>query len=190
MRPNFLTPHYNSMKSLTGRRFQKILALTIVILLCVFSQRFSMASEGADSAGQHSAKAEAAHSEEGGKFNPGNMIIEHVIDAHDWHIAGKGDQSISIPLPVIVYSKQRGLDMFLSSKFHHGHSTYKGYMLEKGKIVAVNETEEMEAHAATVNEEITAGLYDISLTKNAVSLMITCALTQKRPGAKRITVTY
>src|ERR1700722_10660124 len=58
------------------------------------------------------------------KFNAGDMIIEHVSDAHSWHIAG----NFSIPLPIILYSKDRGLMIFSSSKLKHG-AIFKG--LEK-----------------------------------------------------------
>lgn len=128
--------------------------------------------------------AGAEHTAEHGekKFNPGDMIFEHILDAHDWHLWGEGHSAVSIPLPVIVYSSQRGLDCFMSSHFHHGHKTYNGYMLHKGpnekkaSIVAVNEMEETDAHAATINEEATAGLWDISITKNVVSLIISCII--------------
>src|SRR3989344_4964478 len=69
-----------------------------------------------------------------GKFNAGELIIGHITDAHDWHIAGEGEHSIALPLPIIIYSKERGLSIFLSNKFEHGHKTYKGYMLEKNHI--------------------------------------------------------
>lgn len=164
------------MKSLTGRRFQHISSLLIVLLISVFTFHHSYAQEDTALADHtteatHEEKAEGAE-----KFNPGDMIIEHVIDAHDWHITGEGEHSISIPLPIILYSKERGLDVFLSSNFHHGHSTYKGYKLEKNTIVAVNEMEAGDAHEATVNEELTKGLYDFSLTKNATQLFITCMI--------------
>lgn len=110
------------------------------------------------------------------KFNAGELIIGHITDAHDWHIAGEGDHSISLPLPVIIYSKERGLDVFLSNKFEHGHKTYKGYKLEKNDIVAVDEMESVDAHHATVNEELTHGLWDISITKNVFSILVTFAL--------------
>ncbi len=105
------------------------------------------------------------------KFNAGKLIMEHIADAHDWHVAG----DFAIPLPVIIWSKERGLACFMSSNFHHGHSTYKGYMLEEGHVVAVNEMEETDAHHATVNEEVTAGLYDISITKNVTAMLISMA---------------
>lgn len=119
---------------------------------------------------------EATHEGKKEKFNAGKLISEHIGDAHDWHIMGEGESTVALPLPVIVYSKTRGLEMFLSSNFHHGHKTYKGYMLEENKIVAVNEMEEVEAHEATVNEEVTKELYDISITKNVATLLFSIAI--------------
>lgn len=106
------------------------------------------------------------------KFDAGELIMGHIADEHGWHIAGH----LSIPLPIIIYSSERGLDVFSSSKFEHGHKTYKGYKLEGNTVVAVNEMEETDAHAATVNEELTANLWDISITKNVASIFVTFAL--------------
>ncbi|MEZ5083354.1 MAG: F0F1 ATP synthase subunit A [Bacteroidales bacterium] len=102
------------------------------------------------------------HAEE---FNPGTMIVEHVVDAHEWHILTWGDKHISIPLPVIIYHKGN-LDVFMSGKFHHGHDEYKGYKLElegenKGKIVDA-ETGELPL--------------DLSITKNVLAMLISMML--------------
>jgi len=110
------------------------------------------------------------------KFNPGKMITDHITDAHDWHLWGEGHSSVSIPLPVILYSAERGLDVFMSGKFHHGEDTYMGYGLKDGNIVAVNETDNRPLHEATINEELTAGIWDISITKNVVSLFVSLIL--------------
>lgn len=112
---------------------------------------------------------------EGGKFNPGKLITEHISDAHDWHLWGEGDHAVSIPLPVIVYSSELGLNVFMSSVFHHGHEIHNGFALKEGKVVVTNEMEG-DAHTATVNEEKTAGLWDISITKNVMSLFISMIL--------------
>ncbi len=117
----------------------------------------------------------ASGHEEGAKFNPGKMITEHILDAHDWHLWGEGDQAVSIPLPVIVYSSELGLNIFMSSAFHHGHEIHHGFALKENKVVVVNE-QEGDAHTATVNEEKTAGLWDISISKNVVSLFISIAI--------------
>jgi F-type H+-transporting ATPase subunit a len=113
--------------------------------------------------------------EEGAKFDPGKLITGHITDAHDWHLWGEGHSSVSIPLPVIVYSS-RGLDVFMSGAFHHGHDTYNGYALKNGKIVAVKETGTVAAETATVDEAVTASLWDFSITKNVVSLFVSLFL--------------
>lgn len=105
------------------------------------------------------------HAEE--KFNAGKMILEHVADAHDWHIAGH----LSIPLPIILYS-DAGLEIFSSSRFEHGHATVTGkhlYRLEGQKIVVVNSDN-------SINEEKTSALYDLSITKNVASLFVSLIL--------------
>ncbi len=128
---------------------QRIISILLVI---IFSIQLSYASD------------DHGHTEEEA-FDPGKMIIEHVIDAHDWHILSIGDTHVSIPLPIILYSDGK-LDMFSSSKFHHGHDSYKGYKLElegenKGKIV---------------NEATGELPLDLSITKNVASMLISMVL--------------
>lgn len=127
------------------------------------------------------------------EFNAGEMIIDHIVDAHEWHIASMGKTHISVPLPVILFDEGR-IVAFMSSKFHHGHEPYKGYRLMtegeyKGKIVKV------KTDGVTVDEE--AGLpLDFSITKNVVSIFICVILLcvvfitiarryRKNPGAPK-----
>jgi F-type H+-transporting ATPase subunit a len=126
-------------------------------------------------------------------FNAQEVIFGHILDGHDFHffdITHKDGSKtpVGIPLPVIIYSPQRGLDFFMSSKFHHGHEEYKGYriidehFLEKlkeeghdlkkeglslGKLVAVNEN-------GALDKSVT--FYDISLTRNVVQMILALAL--------------
>jgi F-type H+-transporting ATPase subunit a len=80
-------------------------------------------------------------------------------------------------LPVIIYSS-RGLVAFPSSHFHHGHSTHRGYMLHKKEgekkfsIVAVKDPAQIDPHEAVVDEEVTATLIDLSITKNVAVIFI------------------
>jgi F-type H+-transporting ATPase subunit a len=129
------------------------------------------AEAGAEHVDTEPAHEEHAAGEE--KLNAGKLIMEHIADSHGWHLWGH----TSIPLPVIVYNAQRGLTVFSSARFEHGHKAYEGYKLnEAGKIEAVNEMGEVDAHTATVNEEISAATYDISITKNVCSIFITIAI--------------
>lgn len=143
----------------------------------VLPQADSTASSGVVAAGgEHHGDT---HGEE--KFEPGKVIMEHVLDAHDWHLWGEGDHAVSIPLPVIIYSS-RGLVWFPSSHFHHGHSTHRGYMLHKREgekkysIVAVQEPAQIDPHLAVIDEEATATLIDLSITKNVAVIFISGTL--------------
>ncbi len=112
---------------------------------------------------------DAGHHAEGEKkFDASKVIFGHILDAHEYHITdfeSNGEKHpVSIPLPVILYSSQRGLDVFMSSKFEHGHKPYNGYMLnEKGKIVAITEN-------GGIDESVK--LIDLSITRNVFQMMI------------------
>lgn len=65
------------------------------------------------------------------EFNAGNFVIEHVSDSYEWHIATFGKKHISIPLPIILYSKTQGFQLFMSSRFHHGTENYNGFFISR-----------------------------------------------------------
>lgn len=84
---------------------------------------------------------EAGHTEAGHhgdtheKFDPASTAIHHISDANVYSIMDK----IRIPLPMILYAKDKGLDMFMSSKFHigaheDGHTAYNGYVMQHGSV--------------------------------------------------------
>lgn len=94
-----------------------------------------------------------------------DFILNHLADSYEWHIATFGETHVSIPLPVIIYSKTNGFNVFMSSKFHHGHAEYNGFRIAqdgdyKGKIVETNEA----------GEEVRP-CFDISMTRNVVALI-------------------
>ncbi len=110
-----------------------------------------------------------SHTEE--KFDAGKFVIEHVSDAYDWHIVSFGETHISIPLPIILYSKHpelhggKSLSVFMSSKFHHAHDAYNGYQIShsekfEGKIVELENGHEIGTP------------FDISLTKTIAGLIV------------------
>lgn len=106
---------------------------------------------------------------EDGDVDIKEVILDHIGDAYEWHIMTWGDHHISIPLPVIVFSQERGFHTFLSHKLHHGES-YNGFYLategdHKGKVVETLSTGE------TVRPII-----DLSLTKIAASILINSLL--------------
>ncbi len=57
-------------------------------------------------------------------------VVEHISDANEFHLFGH----YSIPLPCILYSKDGGLEVFMSSKFEHGHKAVNGYVMHHGDV--------------------------------------------------------
>ncbi len=115
-------------------------------------------------------QAIAGHEPAGEKFNASKLIMEHIADSYEWHIAKFGDFHLSVPLPVILYSRTSGFHTFISTKLHHGTESYSGFRIGNetskyaGKIVEV----------ATDGSEVRP--YDFSITKNVVSLFVSITL--------------
>lgn len=95
--------------------------------------------------------------EEEGKIS--DLIIEHVLDDHQWHIS----DGLVVPLPVIVFTAEKGLDVFSSSHFYHHHKAvpYNGYELKESHIYL---------------EGTETQVLDLSITKNVLMLFINTAI--------------
>jgi F-type H+-transporting ATPase subunit a len=120
-------------------------------------------------------------------FDANEVIFGHIMDAHEFHFlsykSGGVDKHVTIPLPVILYSPQRGLSSFMSSNFHHGHEAFKNYAL-----LTEHNREELKLDPKkyfigqvvplTANGEFDAStkVYDISLTRNVVQMILALAL--------------
>lgn len=99
------------------------------------------------------------------QLNVKDLILDHLGDTYEWHLVSWKDNHISIPLPIIVYSRTNGWNLFLSNKLNNETNTYNNFSIAisgkyKGKIV----------------ERLASGdesrPLDLSLTKNASSLLI------------------
>jgi len=97
-------------------------------------------------------------------FDAGQMILHHIYDSHEWHVFDWKGKSYSIPLPIIIFHEERGLDIFMSSKFNHGKSIHNNYMLDHGKIIFIGDGGE-------IDKLQTSMIWDFSITKNVFSLL-------------------
>lgn len=145
-------------------KISKVLLILTMLFFTHNNYAFVNASEEIPG-GENSTHESAGHGEEAGKFNPGDFMFDHIKDAHEWHILTWGKTHVSIPLPVILYSKNSGFNVFMSSKFEHGHASYKGFRLEtsgenKGKILEEDGTKPL----------------DISITKNIAAMFFSIIL--------------
>lgn len=125
------------------------------------------------------AEAHDAHDEHGGGFNAGDMIMHHVLDAHEIHFMtlneGTPEEShLSIPLPVILYTEDRGIEMFSSSKFHNDEHKYDRYFLHHEQIYIANDAGELEFDEK--HEPLNAKPLDFSITKTVAGMLLAVAL--------------
>jgi F-type H+-transporting ATPase subunit a len=118
---------------------------------------------------QQAGHTEGEHAPQKEGFDAKEVIFGHIMDAHEFHFVDyKGsdgkEHAVTIPLPVILYSSQKGLTVFSSSRFEHGHAEYNGYKLVKEtigeKVVATDSAEKV---------------YDFSLTRNVVQMILALA---------------
>ena len=107
-----------------------------------------------------------AEANEANEIDVKELIQHHLADSYEWQLISDGaNKHIAIPLPIIVRSKSSGWHLFLSSKFNHGKNSYRGFKIAsegelRGKIVEIDNS----------GNEVRP--FDLSLTKNAASLLI------------------
>ena len=123
--------------------FNHLIASSLLLVLTILSPAMALASDDEESDG----------------FNPSEMIDHHVGDSHSWEIF----HGLTVHLPVIIYSGEKGLDIFSSSNFydeHHAVVPYNGYVME-------------HEHIALESGE---HVMDLSITKNVFFLLINTTL--------------
>ena len=102
------------------------------------------------------------------EFDPATFILEHIADSHEWHLwTNKEGHHVSVPLPILLFSKDKGVSVFSSTHLAHGHS-YEGYIvLEEG---------DNNGRIAELDDvgHIIEGSFplDLSITKNVTAMLI------------------
>ncbi len=110
------------------------------------------------------------------EFKPGDVILGHIGDSHEWHFFSVGDFHASLPLPVILKGPN-GFEFFMSSKFHH-EGVDNSYTDAEGKIVEGKMLENgylMNEHGK-ISRPDGASFFDFSITKNVACMMLSVIL--------------
>lgn len=145
----------------TYTKFSSILLLIFVFLSAFNTKLIASEPQEAPITLGHS-HAESAHVEDVNKpIDITAIALEHVADSHSWHLWGEGHDAVALPLPIIIYSSTKGLQVFSSARFEHGHATYNGYKLEEEKIIS---------------EDASEAIYDISITKNVTQMLLSAII--------------
>jgi F-type H+-transporting ATPase subunit a len=152
------------------RKIIRVLLAAIVLL----NGSILFASANEEKSNQHSGEEmlDVSHDEvhhEVESFDAPKFIFNHIADSYGWHVLNWKDHHVSIPLPVILYSKEQGLKIFSSAKFHHGHDPYSHFRIVKdgpgkGKII----------ETLPNGEEVKP--IDISITKNIAAMFFSIFL--------------
>lgn len=118
----------------------------------------------------------SAHGENAGEeapqeaFNAGEMIIEHVSDAHSIHFFNTEHFHATLPLPCILYGPN-GLDIFMSGNLFDEHGHPVEYTAGSGTTYKIHHIPGAEKIMYKENGEWVAA-WDFSITKNVVGLFV------------------
>lgn len=93
----------------------------------------------------------------------GDIIFEHVLDSYEWHITEWKGKPVAIHLPVIIFDK--GWHCFNSEKILHTGSYDRWHIAAKG-----------EKNEGKIVRSDGSRPFDISITKNVLSLMMSSLL--------------
>jgi len=170
-----------------NKRFLTVLACLLIGLLFMVpgtqlhGQDDHHESDDLHQENQEEHAGENGHGEGSEEFNATEYILDHISDSHEWHLlTTKDGHHVSVPLPVILYSKHSGFHAFMSSKLAHGHN-HEGFQMGHGSIQVVNKNgdtveKSLEGTIIEVDEHgqlVEAGLpLDFSITKNVFMMML------------------
>lgn len=112
------------------------------------------------------------------KFDPKEMILHHVKDAHEFHLWDWNHHPVSIPLPIILWT-DNGLVTFMSSEFHHDDEAKTIVEKDGMKFVKYHEKIYQLNEGATAAEfdaehHVTNGVKptDFSITRNVFMMWV------------------
>ena len=99
---------------------------------------------------------------EGEKINIPEIVLEHLADSYEWHIASYQGKHLSIPLPIIIRSENTGEWHFCTA-----HSLPDGFFFS-------------EEHHGKIYERMADGSevrpIDLSITKSVLQIWIVVAI--------------
>ena len=109
-------------------------------------------------------------------FSAKEVVLEHIKDSHEWHVWGEGENSIVIPLPVIVKSGT-GWHVFWSSQFEH-HASADGLRHVKDDAPSDIQSLAIATEGDNAGKIVEGGspVIDLSITKTVAVMFINVVL--------------
>ena len=154
--------------------------LAPLFFLCLMGMSFSSAKAQESTAVSTNAEQNSVTTPQGedvtaadqkhNTVNVKEIVFGHVGDSYEWHIGTWGHTHVTVPLPIIVYSKTTGWHTFLSTRLYDNGGTYEGLSIApegskyEGKLVEYN----------AAGEQVRP--FDISITKVTFALLFNSLL--------------
>ena len=110
------------------------------------------------------ARPDGASDDEAG-LDVGSVIFEHVLDSYEWHVTQWRGRPVAIHLPVILHTREGGWYCFSSR-----------HILETGSYGPFHIAREGERNEGKIVLPDGSRPFDISITRNVLSLMISAVL--------------
>ncbi len=111
-------------------------------------------------------------------YDPTPVVMHHIQDSHGFHVYGEGENAVSVPLPVILWT-DNGLVTFMSSAFHHdveGHHVVESngmrFVNVHEDIYQLNDGAEAIEFDADHHPTNASKPFDFSITKNVFTLLL------------------
>ncbi|MDT8393886.1 MAG: F0F1 ATP synthase subunit A [Bacteroidales bacterium] len=154
-----------------------LIGLTILMMIIISAMFTSMEVFARQQDETHAETIQTEELAKEAEVDAGKIIIDHLVDSHEWHLWTYKGHHVSIPLPVFLIHDGE-FYAFMSDKLAHGHH-HKGFYIahegeNKGKIVR-------EPAYASHGDDESAGAEpqiptDISITKNVLAILISSIL--------------
>ncbi len=156
--------HKISKQVMTIKRLFSLMVLAFAVFGASYFAAAQTEGNKPDSGNEPKASEE---NKENKKLDVAGVIFGHISDSHEWHLfsikhAGGEETPIAMPLPVILYNPEKGLSVFSSSKIAEG-AEYEGYAIDKSSAMK---------EKIMVKGNPDAKIYDFSITKNVLSMLI------------------
>ncbi len=139
----------------------------LVVVFGLFVQTNASFAQPTEAAAANGAPAK----EEG--INIAELAFGHVADSHEWHFFSTKNENgtenaFAFPLPMILFQPGKGFSFFMSNKLEEWHRDATGQQISnsyEGVHIEKNMKEKVIADDGSP-------VYDLSITKNVLSMMI------------------
>ncbi len=134
-------------RKMKSQILKMFLRYTAIIGIAISLPLYSCFAQHGPAGGDGGSHPVAAGAHEELEEEPSDVIIHHVMDSHDWHLADVGETPIALHLPWILYNSATGVEFYGST---HSLTENEHYLESHGNVYYVSsKTPVREFHFST-----------------------------------------